>query len=205
MLYPSRFPVPKAGGSNPPERTRPQTAKSGSSGDRGRFRAGHNETGVSRPVPLLAVKWRKIGALAVKWRQAACLFAFALLLPSLASGQPVRTYEVLGGNASADSLRAGTMLTVTRWRVSNTDTVKVWAERTTTDTGPSRHRAQSADVVIWCYPGHYPDARHLFPEARVVVSFSRTHGKRRLITFTSEATYEKHYANELGPEPLALH
>jgi hypothetical protein len=134
-----------------------------------------------------------------------CAVVLSLLLPLLACGQPTRTFEVLRGPTAADSLRAGTMLTVTEWRITNADTLRLWVERTTTSAGPSRGRARSADRVIWCYPERYPDERHLFPGARVVLSLSRARAGRRLITFTSEATYEKYYANELGWNAIALH
>jgi len=205
MFDPSRFPVPKAGGSNPPERTSRETPIPAVGTVEAGSRLGQGWTGLFRLVrTLVAIGWES-GALAVKWWIRFAAVLLLVLAPALASAQPARTFEVLTGSTNPDSLRAGTMLTVTEWRITDADTLRLWVERTTTSGGPSHSRAQSADRVIWCYPEHYPDERHLFPGARVVLSLSRARAGRRLITFTSEATYEKYYANELGWNAIALH
>lgn len=31
---------------------------------------------------------------------------------------------------------------------------------------PDRRKASKADMVIWCFPSHYPHPNHVFPEAK---------------------------------------
>jgi hypothetical protein len=143
----------------------------------------------------LAVRW---------WPGWAAVLLFALL-PVLASAQPARTFEVLGGSTHPDSLSDGTMLTLTEWRISESDTLQVWAERTTRRQPPSREKARAADRVVWCYPDQYPDDRHLFPDARVMLSFAGRQEGTDLIMFVTEDAYERHYAGDLGWQALALH
>ena len=150
----------------------------------------------------MAVASRRV---VVRWWPGWAAVLLLALLPALSSAQPARTFEVLSGHTHPDSLRAGTMLTVTEWRISEADTLRLWVERTTRSKGPSLKNSAEADRVIWCYPDRYSDPRHLFPDAQVVLSLSRAQEGRRLITFTSEEAYRKHYANELGGKALALH
>jgi hypothetical protein len=127
-----------------------------------------------------------------------------LFFPVLASAQPAQTFEVLAGSTHPDSLRAGTMLTLTKWRISGSDTLQVWAERTTRTQSPSWGQAKGADRVVWCYPSKYPHDRHLFPGAHVVLSFGARQEGTDLIMFVTERAYERHYT-ELGWQALALH
>ena len=137
--------------------------------------------------------------------KAAVLGLLLCLVPLVGVGQPARTFEVLGGSTHPDSLRQGTMLTLTEWRITGSDTLRVWAERTTPKSPPSRKAAQEADRVVWCYPGEYPDRRHLFPEAHVVLSFAGQQEGASLIMFVTEEAYRRHYAGDLGWQALALH
>jgi hypothetical protein len=143
--------------------------------------------------------------LVVRWWPGWAAVLLLALLPDLASAQPARTFEVLGGSTHPDSLRAGTMLTLTEWRISGSDTLRVWAERTTRRQPPSREKARAADRVVWCYPSRYPDERHLFPGAHVVLSFTVQQEGAELVLFVTEASYERHYAGDLGWQALALH
>jgi len=205
MVDPSRFPVPKAGGSNPPERTSRETPISAVGAVEAGSRLGRGWTSLFRLVRgLVAIRWES-GALAVRWWICFAAVLLVALAPTLASGQPARTFEVLGGSTASDSLRAGTMLTLTEWRISGSDTLRVWAERTTRRQPPSREKARAADRVVWCYPSRYPDERHLFPGAHVVLSFAGRQEGADLIMFVTEASYERHYAGELGWQALALH
>ena len=137
--------------------------------------------------------------------KAAVLGLLLCLGPLVGVGQPARTFEVLEGSTHPDSLRQGTMLTLTEWRITGSDTLRVWAERTTPEVGPSRKAAQEADLVVWCYPGRYPDQRHLFPTADVVLSFAGHQEGASLIMFVTEQAYRRHYAGDLGWQALALH
>lgn len=43
--------------------------------------------------------------------------------------------------------------------------VWIWVEHVTEHNGPDYEAADQADVVIWCYPNHYPHPNHALPDA----------------------------------------
>jgi len=95
-----------------------------------------------------------------------------------AQGQ-VHTYEHVGGHWLPDLLQAHDQGQYVAVRpIGRADTLLLWIEGTTLKQGPSRHAAQVADLVAWCYPSKYPDSRHVLPNARrLVVVRERYNGK----------------------------
>lgn len=130
------------------------------------------------------------------------LLSLLLAIPTSLFAQPTLTFEVLEGSTQADSLKQGTMLKVTEWHITGSDTLSVWVERTTVQSEPSYEKAARADRVVWCYPNRYPHDEHLFPNSRLVLSVEVERQGATLLMFTSEETYRKFYANELGWEPV---
>jgi hypothetical protein len=91
-----------------------------------------------------------------------------LLLPASADAQ-ARTYELVGGEVLFETLHGherGQLLAVRK--VGERDTLLLWTQGVTQKSGPSREAARVADIVAWCYPGQYPDPRHVLPAARRV-------------------------------------
>lgn len=119
------------------------------------------------------------------------VLAFCLLLTATANGQ-ARGYEVVGGTLLTDTIQEhtdGHYLSVRP--VGTTDTLWVWVQGVTRDQGPHRREAQRADLVAWCYPGAYPDPRHVLPTARRVYIATQTFGGRQWLWFVSEDTQKR--------------
>jgi hypothetical protein len=124
----------------------------------------------------------------VRMVRLALIGAALTLLTWTAHGQS-RTYELVGGALLTDTIQEhtdGQYLPVRP--VGSADTLWVWIQGVTRDQGPHRREAQSADLVAWCFPGAYPDPRHVLPSARRVYIATQRFGGRQWIWFFSEST-----------------